>query len=513
MIGVIGAGYWGKNHVRVLYDLGKLSIVCDKDKKILNNIKEHYNVDTTTDLNDVFLRDDIKGVVIATPASTHYEITKKALLNDKDVLVEKPMTLNVKEAKELVELSERLNKILMVGHILLYHDAVRKMKEIIRRGDLGRIFYIYSNRLNFGKIRLEENVLFSFAPHDISVTHFLLDEIPEKVLATAENFLSSKVADVSLTHLYFKSGIRGHIFVSWLNPFKEQKYVVIGSEGMLVFDDVKKDDKLIYYPKKVKWKSTIPITENVDGEIIKIEMKEPLKEEDEHFIECIEKRKKPLTDGYEGLRVMQVLEASLKSAFEKRPIYVSQDYFVHTTSIIDRNVKIGKNTKIWHFCHIMENAEIGDDCILGQNVFVGRNVKIGNRVKIQNNVSVYEGVEVEDDVFIGPSAVFTNVKYPRSFIERKNEFIKTLIKKGATIGANSTIICGSTIGRYAIVGAGAVVTKNVPDYAIVVGNPAKIVGFACKCGNPLDFKDDIGVCYKCGKTYKKIRDHLEEVKK
>lgn len=513
MIAVIGAGYWGKNHVRVLHDLGKLTIVCDKDKEILNNIKNVYNVDTTSNLDEVLNIDDIKGVVIATPAPTHYEIAKKALLSNKDVLVEKPMTLSVKEAEELVELSERHNKILMVGHILLYHNAVRKMKEIINKGDLGKIFYVYSNRLNFGKIRLEENVLFSFAPHDISVTHYLLNEIPEKVFSTAENFLSSEVADVSVTHLYFKSGIKGHIFVSWLNPFKEQKYVVIGSEGMLVFDDTKKEEKLIYYPKKVKWKRKISVTKKYDGEVVKIDPKEPLKEEDKCFIECIEKRQKPLTDGYEGLQVMRVLEASLKSAYKKIPIYVSQDFFVHPTSFIDKNVKIGKNTKIWHFCHIMEDVKIGKNCILGQNVFVGRNVKIGNRVKIQNNISVYEGVEIGDDVFIGPSAVFTNVKYPRSFIDRKNEFMKTIIKKGATIGANSTIICGVTIGKYAFIGAGAVVTRDVPDHAIVVGNPAKIVGFACKCGTPLDFKDAIGICKKCGKSYKKVNDSLEEITK
>jgi|UniRef100_A0A7V3NTL4 UDP-2-acetamido-3-amino-2,3-dideoxy-glucuronate N-acetyltransferase len=177
-------------------------------------------------------------------------------------------------------------------------------------------------------------------------------------------------------------------------------------------------------------------------------------------------------------------------------------YFVHPSSYIDENVEIGEGTKIWHFCHILRNTKIGKNCVLGQNVMAGPNVIIGNRCKIQNNVSVYEGVELEDDVFCGPSMVFTNVINPRAFIERKHEFKKTLVKKGATIGANATIVCGVTIGRYALVGAGAVVTKDVPDYALVVGVPARQIGWVCKCGNTLkNRKEDKLVCSSCGSEY------------
>ncbi|MEO0247581.1 MAG: DapH/DapD/GlmU-related protein [candidate division WOR-3 bacterium] len=177
-------------------------------------------------------------------------------------------------------------------------------------------------------------------------------------------------------------------------------------------------------------------------------------------------------------------------------------YFVHPSSYIDENVEIGEGTKIWHFCHILKNTRIGKNCVLGQNVMAGPNVVIGNRVKIQNNVSVYEGVELEDDVFCGPSMVFTNVINPRSFIERKHEFKKTLVKKGATIGANATVVCGVTIGEYALVGAGAVVTKDVPPYALVVGVPAKQVGWVCKCGTTLkNKKGEKYVCSYCGSEY------------
>jgi len=186
-----------------------------------------------------------------------------------------------------------------------------------------------------------------------------------------------------------------------------------------------------------------------------------------------------------------------------------KNYFVHPSSIIDEPCEIGEGTKIWHFCHIMKGAKIGKNCILGQNVFVASGVVIGNGVKIQNNVSLYTGVIVEDDVFLGPSMVFTNVVNPRSHIERKSEYKQTIVKKGATIGANSTIVCGNNIGRYAFVGAGAVVTHDVPDYALVVGVPARVVGYICACGGGrLNFYNDEATCLYCQKKYKLHKDKV-----
>jgi UDP-2-acetamido-3-amino-2,3-dideoxy-glucuronate N-acetyltransferase len=178
-----------------------------------------------------------------------------------------------------------------------------------------------------------------------------------------------------------------------------------------------------------------------------------------------------------------------------------KDYFVHESSYIDKPCYIGKGTKIWHFSHIMKDCYIGENCNIGQNVVISPNVKIGNNVKIQNNVSVYTGVICEDDVFLGPSCVFTNVINPRSFIVRKDEYKRTLVKKGASIGANATIVCGNEIGRYAFIGAGAVVTKNIPDYALVVGNPAKIIGYVCECGNRLKKVEHQYICASCNKEY------------
>lgn len=187
---------------------------------------------------------------------------------------------------------------------------------------------------------------------------------------------------------------------------------------------------------------------------------------------------------------------------------VEKNYFVHESSYIEEPCQIGDGTKIWHFSHIMKNTIIGENCNIGQNVVISPGVNIGNNVKIQNNVSVYTGVVCEDDVFLGPSCVFTNVINPRSFIERKNEYRKTVVKKGATIGANATIVCGYDIGKYAFVGAGAVVTKNVPDYALVVGSPARKIGYVCKCGNRLEKTDYKYICESCKEEYEIIDGNL-----
>jgi UDP-2-acetamido-3-amino-2,3-dideoxy-glucuronate N-acetyltransferase len=183
---------------------------------------------------------------------------------------------------------------------------------------------------------------------------------------------------------------------------------------------------------------------------------------------------------------------------------MEKGYFIHSTAIVDEGVEVGQGTKIWHFTHIMPGARIGENCIIGQNVFIGSGVILGNNIKVQNNVSIFDGVTLEDDVFCGPSMVFTNVFNPRSFISRKKEFRKTLVRKGATLGAHVTIICGNAIGQYAFIGAGSVVTKDVPDYALVYGNPGKIKGWVCQCAETITFQSGKAVC-QCGKRYKKDR--------
>lgn len=516
-IALIGAGYWGKNLLRNLNELGVLHTVCDMNPEIINERKSQYpEVKFTTSPDVIFKNPEIKAVVIATPAVTHYEMVKKALEHGKDVFVEKPLATRLEEAEELVKMAEAEGRILMVGHILHYHPAVKKLKEIVSSGELGRIHYIYSNRLNIGKIRTEENILWSFAPHDISLILMLTGEEPVKVAASGGDYLQRGIYDTTVTLLDFPSGVKSHIYVSWLHPFKEQKLVVVGSKAMVVFDDVS-EEKLFIYRHRIEWKDgKIPVANRAEYETVEIEKAEPLRKELEHFLECVKKRTSPLTDGWEALRVLKVLELA-EHSLQKGGVPLDgraclKESFVHESSYIDENVKIGKGTKVWHFCHILRGSTIGENCIIGQNVMIGPDVKIGNRCKVQNNVSLYRGVTLEDEVFIGPSAVFTNVYNPRAFIERKQEFMPTLVKRGATIGANATIVCGVTIGRYAMVGAGAVVKSDVPDHAVVAGVPARQIGWACKCGVTLKFNNQQATCNYCGNEYILKEEGIEPLK-
>jgi UDP-2-acetamido-3-amino-2,3-dideoxy-glucuronate N-acetyltransferase len=187
------------------------------------------------------------------------------------------------------------------------------------------------------------------------------------------------------------------------------------------------------------------------------------------------------------------------------------DYFVHESSYVDQGVTIGSGTKIWHFCHVMPGAVIGERCSLGQNVVVMPGTRMGNNVKIQNNVSIYEGVELEDDVFCGPSCVFTNVTTPRSHVSRKNEYQRTIVKRGAAIGANATIVCGVTLGEYSFIGAGAVVTSDVPPFGLMVGVPARRVGWMCQCGERLHVVGDQGECPRCGWRYRERAGRLDAI--
>lgn len=505
-IAQIGLGYWGKNILRNLNELGVLHTACDTSAKTIAERKSAFaDINYSSSPEEIFSNRNIHAVAIAAPAVSHYDLVKKSLLAGKDVFVEKPLALTVKEAAELVDLAGKENKILMVGHILQYHPAVIKLKELISSGELGKIQYIYSNRLNIGKLRTEENILWSFAPHDISVILSLIDEEPVRVSAFGGDYLSNGIYDTTMTAIEFRNNVKSHIFVSWLHPFKEQKLVVVGSKAMVVFDDISKE-KLFIYPHKIKWQNgKIPVAQKADYQTVEIDKKEPLREELSHFVDCVLTRKQPQTDGHEGLKVLKVLELAEAHLSRKSPaatdISAAKDYFSHESAYIDENVKIGKGTRIWHFSHVLSRSTIGNNCIIGQNVTIGPDAVIGNKCKIQNNISIYKGVILEDEVFCGPSCVFTNVYNPRAFIERKHEFRETLVKRGATIGANSTIVCGVTIGRYAMIGAGAVVKKDVPDYAIVAGVPGKQIGWACRCGVTLSLKRNRATCSRCSSEY------------
>ena len=523
-VAIIGAGYWGKNLVRNFNQLNALRVICDPSSQIRQQMAKDYPDIRVVDNEKEILNDTtIDAVVIAAPAAKHFEIASAALNADKHVFVEKPLSLTYTDGEKLVALAHEKGKKLFVGHILHYHSAVIRMKEMINQGDIGRLQYIYSRRLSLGKFRREENILWSFAPHDISIILGLTGEEPDYVDAVGSNFLHARIPDVTMSNLKFPSGIGAHIFVSWLNPFKEQRLVVIGSQGMMVFDDTQSvESKLVHYPNQIAWKNGMPVPEKVDGNAIDLSdiWEEPLKAECRAFLDAIANDIQPLTSGEEGLRVLKILGICQQSIEQKEggicnpspitdnPEPITSHFFSHESAVIDDNVEIGKGTKIWHFSHIMNGSKIGEKCNIGQNVVIGPDAAVGSNCKIQNNVNVFKGVTLEDGVFCGPSMVFTNVYNPRAEIVKMDELRPTLVRKGATLGANSTIICGHTVGKYAFVGAGAVITKDVPSHALMVGNPAKQIGWMCICGEKID--DDLR-CPVCGKAYKMDGNGLKQL--
>lgn len=510
-IAVIGAGYWGKNLVRNFHQLGALRMVCDTRPEAVSSFMAQYpGTIGAQSFSEVLADSEVRGLALATPAVSHALLARETLLAGKDVYVEKPLCLSEEEGAELIALAEQQSRILMVGHLLWYHPAVLKLKELIDTGGLGRIQYIYSNRLNLGKLRREENVLWSFAPHDISVILGLLGEMPESIQAQGGNYLHRKIADTTVSLLNFASGVRAHIFVSWLHPFKEQKLVVVGDKKMAVFDDTAPwPDKLLLYPHSVEWAGNIPVARKAEADRVALTEGEPLRAECQAFLDAIARRKPPYTDGKEGLNVLKVLNRCQQALESGATVAMEQakgkNYQAHPSAIVDKTAVVGHGTRIWHFSHILAGSEIGPECSIGQNVVVGPKAKVGKGCKIQNNVSVYEGVTLEDYVFCGPSMVFTNVYNPRCEFPRKNEYRQTLVKRGATLGANCTVVCGITVGSYAFVGAGAAVTADVPDFALMVGCPARQIGWMSRFGERLDLPltgEGEAVCPHTGEKYR-----------
>lgn len=321
---VVGGGYWGKNLLRAFSQLGALYGVCETDARVLRQIREEYpGIVPFRNIDTVIADQNAENIVIATPAETHYEIAMLCLQSGRHTFVEKPLALTYEQGQNLVELAESSGLTLFVGHLLEYHGAIERLEELVYGGELGAIQYIYSNRLNLGKVRREENILWSFAPHDISVILRLVKAMPEQVACFGGSYLQANVADVTISTMGFPNDIRSHIFVSWLHPYKEQKLVVVGSEKMALFDDVAADGKLKLYDERIQWVDGQPIPLRSEGQAITFDGTEPLIRECRAFLESVEQGIRPITDGYNGLRVVRILQAfqqSLKSGGANVPI-------------------------------------------------------------------------------------------------------------------------------------------------------------------------------------------------
>lgn len=314
-IALVGCGYWGKNLCRNFNALGSLSAVVDATESGQSTARSIAPDAMITDnIEDILKDDQIRGIALATPAETHANIAIRAMQAGKDVFVEKPMALSISDALDMQSVANETGRILMVGHLLEYHPAVLKLRELINSGELGKINYIYSNRLNFGKVRTEENALWSFAPHDVAVILRLLGQSPIEVSASGGAYLTPNLSDITVSNLRFSDNSRAHIFVSWLHPFKEQRLVVVGDKKMAIFNDVNPlGEKLRVYPQSVEFDGNFPILRKEDAEFVYHLDTEPLREECAHFLECIKTRQSALTDAYSGIEVLKVLHACQSS--------------------------------------------------------------------------------------------------------------------------------------------------------------------------------------------------------
>ena len=313
---VIGAGSWGKNHIKTLKSLNALGAIIDSDPSVRIEMKRQYNKIIVEGSIDESIMTRMDGIVIATPPSTHFKLAKQIISMGKPLLVEKPMVLSMAEAMQLNDHLDQADGTLMVGHLLLFHPAIIKMKSILDNGLLGDLQYIYSNRLNLGKVRENENVFWSFAPHDISIFQFMLDEFPIEVSSKGGAFLQKNIHDSSMTYFKYPSGVHGHIFVNWLHPFKEHRLVMIGSKGSLHFEDSISAKPLIYYEKK-NGESPLDLNQNI-GELIEYEDELPLTNELKYFIDCIKGAPIKIANIKDGIEVIKILEKGKISLNNKK---------------------------------------------------------------------------------------------------------------------------------------------------------------------------------------------------
>ena len=303
---VIGGGRWGQNHIKTLAALGYLGGIVEANQERLNQFISQYPQAKGYTSIDEAMADGYDGYTVALPAELHFEVGKKLLQEGCAVMMEKPMTMTVAESEELVRIAEEHQAQLMVGHVLLFHPAIKKIKEVVDSGKLGKLYYIYSNRLNLGTIRTEESVFASFAPHDISVIDYLIGQNAIRVEAKGEKFLQKNICDCTIAQLEYPDNIHAHIFVSWLHPFKQQLLVVVGSEGMISFDDATPEKEIRFYNKKIEFENGIPVKEEQPDEIIAYEKKMPLEEELKYFVEHIDSGIE-INDGKSGLEVVKIL--------------------------------------------------------------------------------------------------------------------------------------------------------------------------------------------------------------
>jgi UDP-2-acetamido-3-amino-2,3-dideoxy-glucuronate N-acetyltransferase len=321
-VALIGCGQWGKNIARNLAQLGALRVICDADAVRGGAMAKDLGAEFSVDLSGVLSRGDVTAVAVATPAVTHAEIVGKALDAGKHVFVEKPIALSVSDARAVAFKAKAKNLTLMTGHLLQYHPVFMHLLALVRGGKLGKVQYIYSNRLNQGRVRTEENALWSLAPHDISMILALAGGKPKSVAAMGQASVQPGIPDIATANFEFANGLKAHLFCSWLNPYKEHRLAVVGDKAMAVFEDsaAKWEDKLVLYPHRVEWKGTIPEFVKAAGEAVVVEKGEPLRDEVAHFLSCLDGKAVCRTGPEEAIPVLEALAAAQRAMDTSMPV-------------------------------------------------------------------------------------------------------------------------------------------------------------------------------------------------
>lgn len=489
---VIGVGNMGKNHVRCYSDMEDCDLVgvSDVNFLLLEETKKQYEIFGIDDYKYLIDQKKPDIVSVCVPTALHREVAGYCLEKGVHVLLEKPLAMNIDEGRELLELARANNRKLFVGHIERFNPAVKKVKEMIDAGELGKITAIIMRRVGGFPPQIKDaNIAVDLAIHDIDIANYLLDELPNKIAVhKRKNHIERREDAVEFFLEY--STASAYIQANWISPIKVRKLNVTGSEGYLEMDFV--NQQITFY--KSNYEKFSEKIENYsdyvlrfsepDKVVISVAKKEPLKEELKYFIDCVAKNKD--VDSQFALDALKIAKtnSSVYSTSKK------SECFVHKTAEVSDKALVGDGTKVWNYAQVREGAIIGKNCIISKNVYIDFGVKIGDNCKVQNNCSIYHGTTIEGGVFVGPHVVFTNDKLPRAISKEGSlksgdewQVGASLVKYGASIGAGSVILPGITIGSFALVGSGSVVTKDVPDFGLVFGNPAKINGKVDEEGN------------------------------
>ncbi len=520
-VGVVGLGRFGAAIAERLAHEGALAAVCDLDPERRARFTE---VPAFADLLDLLAADVVQAIVLATPAATHAAMARAVLDADQDLWVEPPLALDAADADALTRQAAARRRVLMVdgGDGPALAALLRARDE----GTLGPLHLVEARRADFGPFHPDEPVYTALLP-DLHALVRLMGEPPTRLRAIGASVVQTEAPDHVTVHAHFGGGARAVLTASRIAPTPERRLTALGPDGMAVLEA----GTLTLFHHRVTWQDGLPRAEA--GEAQSIPVADGLSAAVERFLAAIAAGETALPDAAEASATLRLFEAIGRSLDADRDVPAQPPpapaaapaaappaepdaVFVHPTAVVDGPVELGPGTRVWHFSKLLGPLRIGARCSLGQNVVVERHVTIGDNVKIQNNVSVYSGVVLEDDVFCGPSMVFTNVGTPRSHYPRRGEYAVTRVERGASIGANATVVCGHTLGRYCFVGAGAVVTKDVPPYALVFGNPARVRGWTCYCGLRLDLGVDAAgeqqaTCAGCARRYTRVGHVVEAI--